>query len=326
LTNPQIIKRHDAYHTSKQLIFDIVKRATGQQGITREKVAHGYDCEVYIVHTRQSDDVVVRIRHHGGAPFAEEAWAITQCRTVGVPAPEVLLVEMITIDGQPREVMVQRRVPGRALSEIERTLTPDQRAEVWRQAGAALGAMHSILVGGFYKRHSDGSWDFPDWKNISEQSIVDRTSEKPLLIQAGFRADEVDRLLRMLEDGQMLFADEQPVLCHGDFLPGHLFVDDDLKLCGVIDFGEFQGGAPILDFANLSRACPDVDLAWLEPDYGNPRLFDGTFSAHLRVAKIGLQIGNLAHFIQQGNAQVAAPIAAGLRDSLRESDMLKTED
>jgi aminoglycoside phosphotransferase (APT) family kinase protein len=236
---------------------------------------------------------------------------------VGVPAPEVLLLEMLTIEGHPREVMVQRRVLGRALSEIEGDLTPDQRAMIWRQAGAVLGAIHSIGVGGFYKHHPDGSWDFPDWKSVSEQSIIDRTSEKPLLIQAGFRADEVDRLLRMLADGQALFEDEQPVLCHGDFLPGHLFVDDDLKLCGVLDFGEFQGGGPILDFANLSRACPDVDLAWLQRGYGNPHLFDGTFPARLQATKIGLLIGNLAHFIQQGNAQAAAPMIAGLHEVLR---------
>jgi len=34
------------------------------------------------------------------------------------------------------------------------------------------------------------------------------------------------------------------------------------------------------------------------------------------VAKIGLQIGNLAHFIQQRNPQEAAPIIAGLREVL----------
>jgi aminoglycoside phosphotransferase (APT) family kinase protein len=222
-------------------------------------------------------------------------------------------------------VMVQSRVPGRALSEIEGDLTPDQRAGIWRQAGAALGAIHSIHVGGFYKRHSDGSWDFPNRESVSQQSIMDRTSEKPLLIQAGFSADEIDWLLQMMVEGQTLFADEQPVLCHGDFLPGHLFVDDDLKLCGVIDFGEFQGGGPIVDFANLSMTCPDVDLAWLQSGYGNPKLFDQTFPARLRVAKVATQIGYLAHYIRQGNQQEAAPIAAGLREALSEI-VLRTKD
>jgi hypothetical protein len=237
---------------------------------------------------------------------------------VGVPVPEVLLVETLAIGGQPREVMVQRRVPGRALGEIEHTLAPEQRAAVWRQAGVALGAIHSIRVGGFYKRHPDGGWDFPDWQSISEQAIVDRTSEQPLLIQAGLRIDEVDRLLQMLVEGQALFADEQPVLCHADFLPGHLFFDGDLTLTGVIDFGEFQGGAPILDFATISMDCPDVDLAWLQGGYGSPQLFDGTFPARLQATKLGLQLGYLAHFVRQGNVQEVGLLVADLREVLKD--------
>jgi aminoglycoside phosphotransferase (APT) family kinase protein len=318
MTSDIVRQRHAAYQTSQQVIFDLVERATSQEALAREKIVRGYDSEVYIVHTRQSGDVVVRIRHHGGAPFADEAWAIAQCRDMGVPAPEVLLVERIAIDGHTREVMIQSRVPGRALCEIECELTPEQRVAVWRQAGAALGAIHSIQVGGFYKRHSDGSWDFPDWDSVSKQSIIDRVSEKPLLIQAGFRSDEVDQLLELLKASQALFAGQQPVLCHGDFLPGHLFVDQELNLCGVIDFGEFQGGGPIVDFANLSMTCPDVDLAWLQSGYGNPKLFDQTFPARLRVAKVGMQIGYLAHYIRQGNQQEAVPLIQGLREALRE--------
>src|SRR5215212_1125483 len=154
MTTDIIRQRHAAYQTPEQVIFDLVKRATGHEATAREKIVCGYDSEVYLVHTRNNSDAVVRIRHHGGAPFADEAWAIAQCRNAGVPVPDVLLVEMLPIEGHTREVMVQRRVPGRALSEIERELTTEQRAEVWRQAGAALGAIHSIHVGGFYKRHS----------------------------------------------------------------------------------------------------------------------------------------------------------------------------
>jgi hypothetical protein len=79
MTTDILKQRHDAYQTSEQIIFDLVKRATGQQALAREKIVRGYDSEVYLVHTSNNSDVVVRIRHHGGAPFAEEAWAIAQC-------------------------------------------------------------------------------------------------------------------------------------------------------------------------------------------------------------------------------------------------------
>ena len=62
----------------------------------------------------------------------------------------------------------------------------------------------------------------------------------------------------------------------------------------------------------------NINLAWLQSGYDNPKLFDQTFPDRLRVTKVGLQIGSLAHFIQQGNAQKVTPIAAGLREMLRE--------
>jgi aminoglycoside phosphotransferase (APT) family kinase protein len=318
MTTTIINQRHAAYQTSEQAIYELVRRATGQEGISREKIVRGYDSEVYLVDTRQGDRFVVRIRHHGGVSFEQEAWAIGRCRAVGVPAPEVLLVETMALDGNTREVMVQRRVPGRALSEIEGDLTPEQRAAVWRQAGAALGAIHSIPVGGFYRRHADGSWDFPDWDSMWQTPTDERASERPQLMQAGFTWADVDLMLDILQVERERFPVEQPVLCHGDLSPGHLFVDDDLNLTGVIDFGEFQGGGPIVDFANLSMSCPNVDLAWLQRGYGNQELFDGAFPTRLLVAKVGQQMGYLAHYIRQGNAEEAAPIAAGLRESLRE--------
>jgi aminoglycoside phosphotransferase (APT) family kinase protein len=308
-----IKRRHAAYTTSDQVISDIVKRATGQEATAQEKLVRGYDNEVYIVQTRAGGDFVVRMHHHGGAGFAEEAWAIEQCRGVGVPVAEVYLVETLTIDDQPREVMVQRRVPGRALIEIASGLQRGELEHMWQQAGAALGAIHSITVGGFYKLRSDGRWDFPDWESMAQTG--DRASERPLLLLAGFSDQDVDLMLSIQEQG---IPFRQAVLCHGDFLPDHLFFDDQLRLTGVIDFGEFQGGSPLVDFANLSMDCPDVDLVWLQRGYPNQALFDETFARQLFLIKVGHQMGYLAHYIQQGNAEEAAPIAAGLRASLRE--------
>src|SRR5262245_11888282 len=93
-----IRQRHAAYQTPDNVISDILRRATGHDAIVLEKLMRGYDNEVYIVQTRAGGDFVVRIHHHDGAGFAEEAWAIEQCRGVGVPVAEVYLVEALTID------------------------------------------------------------------------------------------------------------------------------------------------------------------------------------------------------------------------------------
>jgi aminoglycoside phosphotransferase (APT) family kinase protein len=308
---------HAGYNTPEHVVFELAERASGQAPTARQKIVRGYDSEVYRITTRGGADFVVRIHHRGGADFANEAWAIEQCRRAGVPAPEVLLVEHLLVDGQPREVMVQRAVPGRPLCEIHAALSRDQLAEIWRQIGAALGAIHSVRAGGFYKRHPDGSWDFPDWASIMRSAIHDRTAEKPLLLAAGLAESEVDRMLALLEYQRDHSAGEPPVLCHGDLAPEHLFVGGDLNLSGVIDFGEFQGGSPLVDFANLSMNCPDLDLAWLRRGYANQALFENDFARRLLLAKIGMQMGYLAHYIRQGNAEEAGPIREQLRATLR---------
>jgi hypothetical protein len=55
--------------------------------------------------------------------------------------------------------------------------------------------------------------------------------------------------------------------------------------------------------------------------YPNQALFDETFPLQLFLAKVGMQMGYLAHYIQQGNAEEAAPLVVGLRASLREWEM-----
>lgn len=40
------------------------------------------------------------------------------------------------------------------------------------------------------------------------------------------------------------FPCRQPVLNHGDYLPGHIFVDEALRITGVIDFGMYEGSPP----------------------------------------------------------------------------------
>lgn len=65
---------------------------------------------------------------------------------------------------------------------------------------------------------------------------------------------------------------------------------------------------------------PDRKPDRAKRSFAATKLFDQTFSARLQTTKIGLQIGYLAHFIQQGNTQKVTPIAAGLREILWESE------
>ncbi|GAB4469455.1 MAG: hypothetical protein OHK0029_42100 [Armatimonadaceae bacterium] len=139
------------------------------------------------------------------------------------------------------------------------------------------------------------------------------------MIGFGIPKAEVDSALSLLELYRESFVCEHPVLCHGDFLPEHLLVDDDGTLTGVLDFGEFQGSTPIHDLAHLKMECPQIDLKWLRFGYLAPEMWnDPQFGTRLLLHTISLQLGYLAHHIAQGWTEEAQDSARGLLGSLNE--------
>lgn len=310
-----LTQRHAAYQTPQSLIFDLIRQVTGDEPISLEKLVRGYDNEVYAIQTHQGHDYIVRLRQHGGAGYAEEQWAIQRSRAVGVPAPEICYVGLLTVGDQHKPVMVQRRVPGRPLAEVYATLSPEERAHIFRQVGALLSKLHSISVGGFYQLNPGGIWDFPDWQSIDQANRQDRTAERPQLLTAGLREEEIDAIFAItLVDNPPV--DRQPVLCHGDLGLDHLFVDNELNLTGVIDFGEFQGGLPVVDFARLSLDCSPEELAWVQEGYPNKALLADNFAQRLRQIRLNFLSGYLAHCVRIADHEEVAIVVTTIRDML----------
>src|SRR5690606_20723484 len=95
------------------------------------------------------------------------------------------------------------RLPGRPFGEI---ITPDAPvlAETW---GAYLSARMAQTLA---------------------HSRADLEADVPRLADV---LDAIDRALAPLA------AWQEPCLVHGDYFPGNVFIDDNLRICGVGDFG-----------------------------------------------------------------------------------------
>lgn len=306
--------RHAAVEAPRAAVAAIVVRATGGAPAQIERVVRGYDSEVYRVEAA-AGRLFVRIRRYGSVSYASEAWAIAQCGAAGAPVPEILLVEPWPFADGEHEVMVQRAVPGQPLSELQGRLSQRELAHIWAQAGQALAQIHSVPAQGFYKMRQPGVWDFPDLASVAASAHDSRHDDLAQLGRAGLAVD-IAALEAMLEAGAREAAVAQPWLLHGDFLPGHLFVDDELRLTGVIDFGEFQGGARVFDLATLRMSAPDVDMGWLRVGYGEQEPFDDRLERRLLLAGAEHQIGYLAHYLREGNAHEAAPVLRALQATL----------
>ena len=94
--------------------------------------------------------------------------------------------------------MVQRVIAGRPLAELAATLSPAHVRACLRQAGAALAALHSVAVDGFYQRHHE-VWDFSSWEEVAASNLRDRTAERATVVSMGITDAEFATLISTLD-------------------------------------------------------------------------------------------------------------------------------
>ena len=285
----------------------------GTQVTGLERVTQGYANEVYVADLASSERVIVRIRRRSVTSFASEGWALEAARSAGVPVPEVYALGVLGAGGG-LEVMLLSLVPGRPLGELWPGLSEQERRLVMGHVGRVLQRLH-LATDGWGRRSDDGSWEFSSWRERAEAEVQGREADVPTLREAGLSESETDGLMAAVR-AMLGVSGPTPGLCHGDLGMDHLFVDNDLNVTGVIDFGMWRGGPCELDFAVLRMYHPDVSLAWLEAGYGAGP-FDKDFYRRVLSEQIAVGMGFLAHDLRLGDADYLDLALLGLRGSLR---------
>ncbi len=285
---------HAAFDTPEAVVFGMVARATGKRPESRRRVL-GATNEVYVVTTGDGTRYLVKIRRDAAGSLATEAWAAARYREAGAPTPEVLLVGTEEQGGEVLEFMVQAHALGRCVAEVLPELGEEERATLWRRAGAVLARMHSVQVGGFGRREPGGAWEFQTWRSAMDAALRADATERPWILQAGFTDRECDEMLRLAARYRDEFDCPQPVLCHSDFIPEHLFVDDELRISAVIDCGDCRGDHPIHDFAAMGDEGGDVSR--IAEGYAAERALPEQFEERRCLHWLVLEIGCLALFM-----------------------------
>jgi aminoglycoside phosphotransferase (APT) family kinase protein len=309
--------RHARFGVPEALVGQMVRAATGKPLISSERMVKGADNEVYVVTTAERQAVVVRIRRAGDSGMRDEAWALAAAREVGVPVPEVLLVDRLHDGDEVLEYMVQTRMEGRSLDDLGRQLTPGERDHALRDMGAMLARLHTVHTAGFYKRGDDGTWDFPTWPALMACMVDARRGERPWLLSAGVSDAEFAFAIRSIERYGREFDCETPVLCHGDFTPEHVFVDERGRVCGVIDFGMYEGNHPIHDLAMIRMWTDAPTAEAIRRGYANDRALGEPFELRLSLHVLMQQVGYLAHHMQIPGHPDVPLYLEGLRASIR---------
>jgi aminoglycoside phosphotransferase (APT) family kinase protein len=303
MVHDSVRRRQAQVRTPESAVFTLVRRATAGEPIGLTRLATGYENEVYVVHMRDGAAFVVRVRHWGSVDFRHEAWAIDRCREAGVPAPAVLLVDEIPSGGLSVQAMVQEHAAGRSLRDALAVIDGPALDRVLCQAGEVLGGIHGIEVEGFGCRVGEGRWDHATWEEEMDAELAGARAKRDYVLQAGFSAREFDFMLAMLERYRDEFPCRRPVLCHGDLVPEHIFVDGDMNISAVIDWGQIHGAPPIVDFMHLSLARPELDLGAVRRGYPNKDVVGKDFDLRLHLQRLSFLLGCVAHVTKTGDPE-----------------------
>jgi Ser/Thr protein kinase RdoA (MazF antagonist) len=305
-----------AYKTSRQDLGSIIRTVMNDDIAELPPVKQGYGNEVHSVKTKSGQEVIVRIQQQGVTGFEQEAWAMSHARSLGVDVPEVYDVRQFEIAGKSHDVMVMQKVNGNPLSEMPK-LETSQLRHVCKQLGLMLETLQGSTVSGFGFLKENHQWEFDSQQKFVEATLEYRESDIPYLVKAGLSEKEVSQLLGIVSEMKSQ-NNQKPILCHGDIGFEHLFVNDNLELVSLIDWGMCQGGSYALDVAVFLMYHPDIEVSWIVRDYSSLGISETAFKREMLVQQANVAMSFVGHDMRQGNEDYKEIAVLGMRSLLEQ--------
>lgn len=204
----------------------------------------------YLVRAADHRRFIVKIGPR--SEMVAEAWACRRLARIGVPVPEVVSLEQDHGDAGVA-VLILSFLPG----------VPSDAPVIFGEAGRAIRHVHAQQLPGWGPLivEADGHrarGRFDSWREY----VLDELSGLPELVTAGI----IDARLAVAARDcvaveEVLGYRGQGVLLHNDLKPTHLFALEDggqMRLAGIIDWGDAGVGDPLVDLARLSMSGPEA--------------------------------------------------------------------
>lgn len=181
----------------------------------------------------------------------KEAWLIQHARKEEVPVPKVLFTDF-TKERWPYDVMIMECVQGDILSEVWDDLSDEERSVALIKAGSILARIHSIElphIGHIKGTHVEDEKNF--FQSLMGWVPEDITTAKNMKFIGEETLDRIERLLKL----QRPWAERRTkaILNHMDYHFDHLFINEDIEIIAVIDWGFGFAGIPELGFFKPDR-------------------------------------------------------------------------
>jgi aminoglycoside phosphotransferase (APT) family kinase protein len=256
------------------------------------------------------------VSHGNEDRFTPEKWAIDKAREVGVPAPEVLLIEEVEDEGKKVTVSVETKLSGKPLGDLD--LSEEDRRVVVQEAGEILAKIHSIAPQKFGRLYGGGVGGHESWESYMFRPL--RAQQVKGLLESAERVGipkiQIDQALQILASHTEQYRDTTPHLLHGDYGPKHILIEGG-NISGILDFENAKSGDPIYDFAWWSYFDKNrPPLEWMKEGYERVAKLPDNFELKLRLNRLRIGMDLVWYYDQEGHDLGAEVAKANLRDDL----------
>jgi len=306
------------WNLPRDVLEEVVRQATGSGVARDQRILDGHSCEVHGVTTREGRSVIVRVARRPGPVFERELWPIAAARRLGLPVPEMLLIEHTSLEGQPVSFNVQERLEGRILHRLRPELSEEELSRLTREAGRFLAAIHSIPVPGPGPIGRTGQVDptlATDRDDITE-GLTDRSA---YLVDHGIDAALVG-LAEHFVLSQVELLGRAPIrLVHGDWSLANL-LSDGRSITGIVDWEGARADDPACDRTQWDQwhdhgpTAAEVLMAGYLEAGGSP---DPELEQRRRVRRVANLHHAAVHFIATDRPDLLNPVLEHLRDTLQ---------
>ena len=292
---------HSKSFTTDEIIADVIKEATGSRVVSKTRFVAGEVNEVYDVELQGKENVVIRIHKSEEPAFLKEKWAIDQCKLVGVPVPDVLLIKHVQEADGILSFCVQKRLRG---DTVERgkvkmwDIDRDQLRTLMHKSGDLLAKMHTIPVEGF--------GDLDEHGKTKGRSFVEKMLGRPDRMMRHMETakelnieEQVRRAADILTERVQKYKDLKPTFNHGDFSPKHIMYEG-AEVTGILDFGDVASHVQIFDLARWEYWYGDTDiLKWLKEGFTDKSVFDDNFVELSGLIQLNMALGTIWHYYKR---------------------------
>jgi aminoglycoside phosphotransferase (APT) family kinase protein len=304
---------HAAQTIPAEILNEILGEISPAPVIAKRRIIEGEANEVYAVAFADGLHVIARLSRDADKDGDQEQWAIRACGLRGVPVPELLGVWHRSLEGQPLNICVQRKLEGVLLSNAQ--LPQNVLHQIVVQAGDFLARIHAIPVKGFGYINGQGEGKFLTLASEIAAFLAMEAEFHALAKRLDLSGRTMNRALRWVVDGERMIGSVEPCLTHNDFQAKHIMVAHG-AISGIIDFGEVAGSEPLSDIVRWDYyEAERLPLAWLQEGYTNKQVFDDTFTQRLHIKRIAFSLWVMRWYDRRGYAEgVAEARAKFLRD------------